>query len=477
MSDRMDHVNMNTNMEHDKNINYGHFKRLCDDIFIHEECLKLLWNYAKGNSRYKWLKSADFKTPIDFNSGDNFFESPKNYLINYLSCLVQEEVNYEQNSESSSHHYINWPFKSPIGLKEPYRFMFSNLYDKNGNDIYIVIFTKENFEKGLTDQKKDLENSARINSFLKKISNGLDTINREWDEINKGIEDPSKKVNFCICRVFSSNYVPSNLRIQSGCKFDMDHISPYSTNMLKCSSLNLEDIEKEINGETDLIGNIYNHCKKSVNNNSSRLESIRKFIERIVNRNNNNQAISIPEITEVEFNKLLKDSIRRARINPRTVLRIGLNSQTLKENINGQNDTPCIAQYVIPIYRGYDKNTPCAGLVVKVVDIASKSANAYNNQCVIDGINNATRQIKNLTTQYPPDWKVFFEKIKEQADFIYSYVGVFANMTKVNTMIGYMYPTMCTLNMIFKDSLFYCNGDTNNWSYIPSDAKLDISDI
>ncbi|HCN54257.1 MAG TPA: hypothetical protein DIS88_10855 [Prevotella sp.] len=475
MSDRMNRANMNTNMEHYKNINYGHFKQLCDDIFIHEECLEQLWNMARGNSRYDWLKSSDFKIPKDFNSEHKFFESPKEYLSNYLSCLIQEEVNYEQNSESNCSPYINCAFQSLSGprQKEPYRIMLSNLYDKNGKDIYIVIFTKENFEEGLAAQKQDLNISAQkypTQKIYKKISDGLEIINSEWDEINREIDDPNKKVNFCICRIFSRSYIPSPFSAQSGYKLDMANINPFSTNKLKWLSLNLEDIEKDFNSNIDLAENIYNHCQKN-----GRLRAISEFIKQ---NSDNIQTNPRSEITKDELRRYLKESVRRARINPNTVLRIGFNSQTLVENASGQNDAPCLAQYVIPIYRGDNKKTPCAGLVVKVVDIASRSADAYNNQCVLDDLNNATKEYKEQilkhTTQFPQDWKVFLEKLKEQVNFLSGYVGVFVKMAKMKTNTTYLYPTICTIKMVFKDSLFYCNGDTNNWSYIPDDAKLDI---
>ena len=454
------------------------FIKLSEDIYLHIDSLELLKKCASGNERNNWFLNPKYSP-----------DAIRQYLIGYFQCAVKEEIKFEQNSSDRSFSFVNAGFINPLsgpGTNEPLRCMYTNLYDKDSNDIRMLFFTKNNLTEYFrrktedfrgkisgysTKNKKVLDEECyrmginniiqyweKVECFWKKIS-GYSTKNKKvLDEecdrmgiLKKIIQDWEKadrdgtKYPFCLCSFFVysddfANGLMEQHKIENFNLFD-------ATEWKECLILDFKKFEDIMNND---IKYIYGHCK-------DRLQQIACA--------HNDEAIG-----RDSFVRQIKESIVRSKINPNLILRIGVNDN----NQNSDTGAATLVQFIIPIYRNNRDTKPYAGLPVTMIDKSKifEIPTDIQRKINLEQLCNKAREICGELTEHGSlETKVeqLNALISEMQERTKTLKDVLKNAFKRDCYDYKVSRTILTLPMVFMDSIFYCNGYAeNNWSFIPN---------
>ena len=410
------------------------FIKLSEDIYLHIDSLELLKKCASGNERNNWFLNPEYSP-----------DAIRQYLIGYFRCAVKEEIKFEQNSSDRSFSFVNAGFINPLsgpGTNEPLRCMYTNLYDKDSNDIKMLFFTKNNlteyFRKKIsgysTKNKKVLDEECYRMGILKKII-------QDWEEADRD----GTKYPFCLCSFFvhsddDADELMEQHKIEKFNLFD-------ATEWKECLILDFKKFEGIMNyNDNAIFEDIYIHCK-------DRLQQICAH--------NDKEAIE-PD----SFVRQIKESIVRSKINPNLILRIGVNDN----NQNSDTGAATLVQFIIPIYRNNRDTKPYAGLPVTMIDKSKifEIPTDIQQKINLEQLCNKAREIRGELTEYGSLEKLD-ALISEMQERTKTLKDVLKNAFKRDCYDYKVSRTILTLPMVFMDSIFYCNGYAeNNWSFIPN---------
>lgn len=419
------------------------FIKLSEDIYLHIDSLELLKKCASGNERNNWFLNPKYSPG-----------AIRQYLIGYFRCAVKEEIKFEQNnldSSDSSFSFVNAGFINALsgpGTNEPLRCMYTNLYDKDSNDIKMLFFTKNNLTKYFrekisgysTKNKKVLDEECYRMGILEKII-------QDWEKADRD----GTKYPFCLCSFFvHSDDVAYRLMEQHKIeKFNLFD----ATEWKECLILDFKKFEGIMNDNTIAFKEIYSHCQY-------RFQQIA-----CAHIDNDKEAIELDS-----FVRQIKESIVRSKINPNLILRIGVN----ENNQNSNTGAATLVQFIIPIYRNNRDTKPYAGLPVTMIDTSKnfEIPTDIQRKINLEQLCNKAREIRGELTEHgslETEVEQLNALISEMQERTKTLKDVLKNAFKRDRYSYKVSKTILTLPMVFMDSIFYCNGYAeNNWSFIPN---------
>ncbi len=415
------------------------FIKLSEDIYLHIDSLELLKKCASGNERNNWFLNPKYSP-----------DAIRQYLIGYFRCAVKEEIKFEQNNLDSSFSFVNAGFINALsgpGTNEPLRCMYTNLYDKDSQDIKMLFFTKNNLTEyfrgkisGYSTKNNKVSEECFRMGILKKII-------QDWEEADRD----GTKYPFCLCSFFVhsddvANELMGQHKIEKFNLFD-------ATEWKECLILDFKKFEGIMNNDDTIFKEIYSHCE-------DRFQQIA-----CAHIDNDKEAIGLDS-----FVRQIKESIVRSKINPNLILRIGVNDN----NQNSNTGAATLVQFIIPIYRNNRDTKPYAGLPVTMIDTSKNFEIPIDIQQKInlEQLCNKAREILGELTEHgslETEVEQLNALISEMQERTKTLKDVLKNAFKRDCYSYKVSKTILTLPMVFMDSIFYCNGYAeNNWSFIPN---------